>query len=171
MFGGAGVSLSVNSTEEADMRNPVLELALIAAAATLAPAAALAHEPGPRPSIHAGVHVQLPAVAVVPPARAVPPPTVIRVDDDDWRDGPGQERWRRGDAWRDGPAYGGWRHQHGWYSWRARERMELRSEYARLDEARARFYAFPRSRWSVRRFEAWYAREHAELDARWARVS
>src|SRR5512147_2192697 len=128
MSGGAGVSLSVNSTEEDAMRNIVRKLALIAAAAALAPAAALAREPGPRPSIHAGVHVELPAVAIVPPAvRVVPPPAVIRVDDDDWRGGPGEERWHRGDDWREGPRYEGWRREHGWFAWRARERMELRT--------------------------------------------
>ena len=51
------------------------------------------------------------------------------------------------------------------------ERAELRAEYARLDDTRARFYAFPHRPWRVRQFEAWYSHQHAELDARWARVS
>jgi hypothetical protein len=140
------------------------KLALAAAVAALVPATAHAREPKG------------------PAARAVltPAPTLVQVDarwgdrdrdqgDDDhgrrWRDGDGDREWRDGDrdAWR--------RPAPGWFAWRARERAELRASYQRLDGARARFYAVPEPPWRTHRFEAWYAHEHAELDARWARVS
>jgi hypothetical protein len=85
------------------------------------------------------------------------------------------DRWgdddRRDRDWRDGDRDGWRRAEPGRWAWRARERAALRAEYARLEDSRARFYAAPHRPWRVRQFEAWYAHEHAELDARWARVS
>lgn len=57
-------------------------------------------------------------------------------------------------------------------SWREQERARLRLEYARLDEARADFYARPGvRRGQVRKFERWYAAERAELDREWSALS
>lgn len=134
------------------MKTIIRKIALVTAVAALGPAAARACEPKP-----------VVRVAVTPPA------VVWKVDarwgDDDrndreWRDD-GREGWRRDE----------WRRAQQRNTWAARERAELRAEYARLDDTRARFYAFPHRPWRVRQFEAWYSHQHAELDARWARVS
>ncbi len=64
--------------------------------------------------------------------------------------------------------YGGRHH----VSWREQERARLRHEYARLDDARADFYARPGvRRGQVRRFERWYAAERSELDRQWSALS
>lgn len=66
--------------------------------------------------------------------------------------------------------FGGQRQRH--LSWREQERARLRHEYARLDDARADFYARPGvRRGQVRRFERWYAAERAELDRQWEALS
>lgn len=132
------------------MKTLTRKLALAAAVAALAPAAARACE---QPSRVARVAVEAPA------------PTVIMKVDARWGDDDRRDReWREDhDGWR--------REEPGRYAWRARERAELRAELARLEDTRARFYAVPHRPWRVRQFEAWYAHEHAELDARWARVS
>jgi hypothetical protein len=132
------------------MKAIVGKLAIAAAVTALLPAAARACEPAPRAAFRAAVVP--PAIVVQPAVRfAVPPPPAV--------------------ALRVNAGFYPERHEHGWYAWRARERAELRSEYARLDGVRARFYAVPHRPGRVRQFEAWYAHEHAELDARWARVS
>ncbi len=144
------------------------KLALAAAVAGLAPAAAHACDL-PRPAERAAFPSSGPAAVV----RVDAP---WRDEDRGWREGDRDRDWRDGDhdrdrRWRDGDREG-WRPRvPGWFAWRARERAELRTEYARLDDARARFYAVPQPPWRVRRFEAWYAHEHAQLDVRWARVS
>ncbi len=161
------------------MTTLIRKLALAAAVTALAPGAARACE-SPRPAAR---------VAVTAPA------VIWKVDarwgdgdhrDGDWRDGDHRDGdWRDGDHregdWRDGDRRGeGWRDgdhdrsrrsEPGRWAWVSRERVQLRADYARLDETRARFYSFPHRPWRVRQFEAWYAHEHAELDARWARVS
>jgi hypothetical protein len=71
------------------------------------------------------------------------------------------------DGWRD---HDGWRHERHERraSWREQERARIRAEYARLDDARADFYARPgRNPWRAERFERWYAAERAELDRQW----
>jgi hypothetical protein len=127
----------------------------IAAAAALAPAAAHACELQPPGHVHVKVHA---------------PPVVMHAEwngraDHDGR-GPDWERGGRdgGPGWRghDGRTQG-WEHRR----WVKQQRAEVRAAYARLDEARAHFYARPHRRWEVRKFERWYARERAELDARW----
>lgn len=55
--------------------------------------------------------------------------------------------------------------------WRAQEQARLRIEFARLDEARDRFYAVHHRRGEVRRFERWYGERRAELERRWSEVS
>ncbi len=140
------------------MKTLIRKIALAAAVAALAPAAARACE------------------QPVPVRRILVErsPAVIRNvdarwgDDDDWRD---RDRREDHDRWQ-GQDRDGWRREEpGRWAWRARERAELRAAYARLDETREHFYAVPHRPWRVRQFEAWYAHEHAELDARWSRVS
>jgi hypothetical protein len=64
-----------------------------------------------------------------------------------------------------GDQYEGRRH----VGWREQERARLRLEYARLDDARADFYARPGvRRGQVRRFERWYVAQRAELDRQWS---
>ncbi len=111
----------------------------IAAAAALAPAAAHACELHPRDAVHVKVHAAPGAMNAGWNAR--------------------EGHHGRGHEWERGGRDGGWRAAH--------ERAELRAEYAQLDAVRARFHARPHPRAEVRRFEAWYARERAALDARW----
>ncbi len=141
------------------MKTLIRKLALAAAVAALAPAAARACEP------------QRPVARVAVTAPAVIWKVDARWGDGDHRDGDWRDGDRRDGDWRDGDRDGWRRHQPGRWAWVSRERAELRIEYARLDQTRARFYAFPHRPWRMRQFEAWYAHEHAELDARWARVS
>ncbi|HYD39263.1 MAG TPA: hypothetical protein VEB43_00410 [Anaeromyxobacter sp.] len=127
----------------------------IAAAAALAPAAAHACELQPPGHVHVKVHAEPAVVNAEWNGRA----------DHDGR-GPDWERGGRdgGPGWRDhGGRHHDWEHRR----WVKHQRMELRAAYARLDEARAHFYARPHRRWEIRKFERWYARERAELDARW----
>lgn len=126
----------------------------LAAAAALAPAAAHACELQPPGHVHVKVHA---------------PPVAVNAE---WNvrehhDGRGPD-WDRdgrdgGRHWREHGRDGHWKHE----ARAAHERAELRAGYARLDAARARFYAHPHRRWEVRKFERWYARERAVLDARW----
>ncbi len=140
------------------MKTLIRKIALAAAVAALAPAAARACEQ-PRPAGRILVE-RAPAVITNVDARWG--------DDDDRR--PREWRDDHDGSWR-GDRDGWRREEPGRFAWRARERAELRAAYARLDETRERFYAVPHRPWRVRQFEAWYAHEHAELDARWARVS
>jgi hypothetical protein len=141
-----------------EIMKPLLAKLAAAAVALTAVRAAHASEPAapPRPFVRAGVTFTAPAPLV----------TVRRVDDDRWRwdrddrfDRGGHERWER-------QRRAHWREAH----WRAEERARLRADDARLDAARADFYASPHRPWEVRRFEAWYAGARAELDARWSRL-
>jgi hypothetical protein len=96
------------------------------------------------------------AFACEPPA---PPRPGVHVDD----------RWdRRNDGRGDRVDHDGWRWRH--HAWRDQERARLRAEYARLDDARADFYARPHRGWRNHRFETWYAGARAELDLRWNRL-
>jgi len=140
------------------MKTLARKIALAAAVAAMAPAAARAGEQ-PQPVRRMLVE---PAAMIGVDAR----PGEGDRSGPGWREDRDREGWRGdrdGDRWR--------RREPGWTAWRARERAQLRVEYARLDEARQRFYAWPHRPWRVRQFEAWYAHEHAELEARWARVS
>ena len=134
----------------------------LAAAAALAPAAAHACELEPPGHVHVKVHA---APGVVNAQWSVR-------EGHDGR-GPDWDRGGRdgGPGWRDDGA----RHdrgRHGWKhrAWAKHERAELRAAYAHLDDVRAHFYARPHRRWEVRKFERWYARERAALDARWNAV-
>lgn len=122
----------------------------LAAAAALTPAAARACELEPPGHVHLRVHA---APGLVNAEWSVR----------DGHDGRGTD-WDRGG--RDGgPGWERGRERH--EARAAHARAELRAGYARLDEARARFYAHPHRRWEVRRFERWYGGERAALDARW----
>jgi hypothetical protein len=127
----------------------------IAAAASLAPAAVRACEPQPpQPAVRFDLHAG---------PGTVNAQWIDRAD----RDGRGAD-WDRGG--RDG---GRWEREREWRERQERmerERAELRADYARLDEARARFYASPHRPWRARQFEAWYADQRAALDARWQGV-
>jgi hypothetical protein len=127
----------------------------LAATAALAPAAAHACElDRPRDAVHVEVHAV---------------PGVVNAEwsfreDHDGR-APGWDRGGRdgGPGWR---GHEGRERQRRHEAWAAHERAELRAAYARLDGARADFYARPHLRRQVRSFERWYARERAALDAR-----
>lgn len=128
-----------------------LAVAAALAAVPLAPAVASACEPEP------------PRVAVTWGARVHAPPPVVYTE---WRDrDAARDAWRRG-AWEERERRE-WRERE---AWRERERVEIRAGYARLDLARADFYAVSHRPWRVHRFEAWCAQERAALDARWHRV-
>jgi hypothetical protein len=145
----------VNVNRETTMKTTLRSTALaFAAAAVLAPAAAHACDNAPPPQ---------PAVRIE--LRAKAGPGVVRAG---WTDR--DDRYGRGDdrgTWRDGERERRWRQR----ELLERQRAQLRGEYARLDQARADFYAFPHRPWRVRQFEAWYTHERAELDARWQLVA
>ncbi|BDG03986.1 hypothetical protein [Anaeromyxobacter oryzae] len=81
--------------------------------------------------------------------------------------------WQGREGWRDRDDR--WRHERNERreAWREQERARIRGEYARLDQARADFYAAPwrRNPWRAERFERWYASQRAELDRQWNALS
>ncbi len=127
------------------MKTAIRNAAFAIAAAALAPAAAHACELQPPGHVHVKVHAQ---------------PVLVHAE---WNGRAGHDG--RGPDWERGARDGGLQ---GWERgrWVEHQRAELRAAYARLDEARAHFYARPHRHWEVRKFERWYARERAELDAR-----
>ena len=151
------------------MKRLIAHLAAAAVALTAFRAARACEPAAPHP---AGVGARMTFTAPLP----APALTVQRVDLD--------ERWQRHDhgaAWdgddhdRDGRQdHERWERERRAHlrdeRWRTVERERLRAEYARLEDARADFYARPHRAWDVRHFEAWYAGARAELDARWSRM-